>query len=166
MQHLLQTSLVTLALAIAVSPALAHDAPRSGAPSSSAATNGKPAAQGDEAKGQEKGPDTEDLFGFTIGTDVLEPGHLEVSSEGESSFGKRFGRYQAHALKNTFTIAPFEGFSIEFGAIANSFSIRNVPGLDNRSFTGFGGFSAEFKWQLLKRDPSPIGLTLLAEPSF
>src|SRR5690349_7238095 len=119
MQYLFQTSLLTLALAIVVGPALAHDAPRAGVPSPTASTNGKPAAQGDEAKGQEEGPDTEDLFGFTIGTDVLEPGHFETSSEGESSFGKRFGRYRAHALKSTFTVAPFEGFSIELGAIAN-----------------------------------------------
>src|SRR4051794_33756945 len=145
MQHLFQTSLATIALAIFIGPALAHDAPRSGAQPSAASTNGKPTAQGDEAKGNEEGPDTEDMFGFTVGTDVLEPGHYEVSSELESSLGKRFGRYRAHAWKNTFTVAPFEGFSIELGATANRFSIRNVPGLDNRSFTGFGGLSAEFK---------------------
>lgn len=167
MQHLFRASLMTLAVAaIIVNPALGHEAPRSGAQASPVSNNGQPAAKGDEAKGQEEGPDTEDLFGFTVGTDVLEKGHYEVSSEVESSFGKRFGRYRVHALKDTFTFAPFDGFSIELGATGNSFSIRNVPGLDNRSFTGFGSLSAEFKWQLLKRDPSPFGLTLLAEPSF
>src|SRR5215210_7605222 len=152
MQHLFRTSLMTLAVAaIIVHPALAHEAPRSGAQAAPAYNTGQPAAKGDEAKGQEEGPDTEDLFGFTVGTDVLEKGHYEVSSEVESSFGKRFGRYRVHALKDTFTFAPFDGFSIELGATGNSFSIRNVPGLDNRSFTGFGGLSAEIKDPRRKR---------------
>ena len=165
MQHLFRSSLMALAFgAVATVPASAYDAPGSGAQVSPASNTGQPASKGDEAKGQE-GPDTEDMFGFTVGTDVLEKGHYEISSEVESSFGKRFGRYHVDALKNTFTFAPLDGFSIELGAIGDRFSIRNVPGLDNRSFTGFGGLSAEFKWQLLKRETSPFGLTLLAEPS-
>jgi hypothetical protein len=41
-----------------------------------------------------------------------------------------------------------------------------VPDLDDRSFTGFGGSSAQIKWQVLKRDPSPFGVALMAEPFF
>src|SRR4051812_16939401 len=164
MQHLFRSSLMALAFgAVATVPASAYDAPGSGAQVSPASNTGQPASKGDEAKGQE-GPDTEDMFGFTVGTDVLEKGHYEVSTEAVSGFGKRFGHYQADALRSTFTFAPIDGFSIELGTIGNHLSIRNVPGLDNRSFTSFGGLSAEFKWQLLKRDPSPFGLTLLAEP--
>jgi len=105
------------------------------------------------------------MFGFTVGTDVIEPGRLEVSGEAVSRLGKRLGRYQADAFRSTVTFAPIEGLSIEPGVIGHHFSIRNVSGLDNRSFTGFGGVSAEIKWRILKRgDPSPFGLTLLAQP--
>jgi hypothetical protein len=157
-----------MALAFGVAapiPVLAHGAPRSGAQASSSVQQGQPASH-DEAHGQEEGPDTEHLFGFTTGTDVLEKGHYEVESEVEGSLGKRFGRYHVYGLRNAFKFAPFEGVSVELGATANRFSIHNVPDLDNRRFTGFGGLSAEFRWQVLKRDPSPFGLTLLAEPSF
>src|SRR3954453_6661356 len=78
-------------------PALAHegghdhDAPRSAAQAASGAHAGQPASH-DEAHGHEEGPETEDMFGFTTGTDVLEPGHYEVSTEAVTSFGKRIGR--------------------------------------------------------------------------
>ena len=39
-----------------------------------------------------------------------------------------------------------------------------MPGFENRRTSGLGELSAEFRWQLLKRGPSPFGLTLLAEP--
>jgi hypothetical protein len=105
------------------------------------------------------------MFGFTFGTDILEKERFEVSTDAVSSLGKRFGRYQADSFKSTFTFAPVDGLSIEPGLVGNRFSIRNVPDLDNRSFTGFGGSSVQIKWQALKRGPSPFGLTLMAEPS-
>jgi hypothetical protein len=120
--------------------------------------------KGDEGKGEKESPDTEDMFGFTVGTDVIEKGHIEVSGEVVSSLGKRFGHYQADAFRSTFTFSPIEGVSIEPGVIGHHFSIRNVSGLQNRSFTGFEGLSAEIKLRVLKRDPSPFGLTLLAQP--
>src|SRR3954469_24544594 len=164
MNALLRASVMALAFGVAAPlPVLAHDPPRSGAQASSEAHEGQPASH-DEAHGQEEGPDTEHLFGFTTGTDVLEKGHFEAESEVEGGFGKRFGRYHVYGLRNAFKVAPLEGVTVELGATANRFSIHNVPGLDNRSFTGFGGLSAEIRWQLLKRDPSSFGLTLLAEP--
>jgi hypothetical protein len=167
-RELLFATIASFALLLPI-PTFAHEGGHdhhehpSGAQASSDARGGQPASH-DEAHGQEEGPDTEDMFGFTTGTDVLERGHYEVSTEAVSSFAKRIGHYHVDALKSTFTFAPIDGFSIELGATGNRFSIHNVPNFDNRSFSGFGGVSAEFKWQLLKRDPSPFGLTLLAEP--
>ena len=152
-----------------------HGPPRLKAQSSPTVNKGQSAAKGGEAKGdkgkgekgdgEEASPDTEDMFGFTLGTDTLEKERFEVSTDAVSSLGKRFGRYQADSVKSTFTFAPVDGLSIEPGLVGNRFSIRNVPDLDNRSFTGFGGSSVQIKWQALKRGPSPFGLTLMAEPS-
>ena len=142
----------------------AHRAPnQASAQASSVPRNSQSGTNSDKEKG-EQDPDTEDMFGFTVGTDVLEKGRSEVSGEVVSSLGKRLGHYQADAFKSTFTFSPIEGLSIEPGLIGNHFAIRNVPDLDNRSFTGLGGLSADLKWQVLKRDPSPFGLTLLAQP--
>ena len=155
---------MALAFGVAAAvPVLAHDVPRPGAQASSAVQGRQPASH-DEADGQKEGPETEHLFGFTTGTDVVEPGHVEVEGEVEGGFGKRFGRYHVDGFRGAFKFAPWEGFNIEPSVTASRFSIRNVPGLDNRSFTSFGGGGVEFRWQLLKRGPSPFGLTLLAAP--
>jgi len=164
MNHLFRTGAMALAFGVAAAvPVLAHDVPRPGAQASSAVQGRQPASH-DEADGQKEGPETEHLFGFTTGTDVVEPGHVEVEGEVEGGFGKRFGRYHVDGFRGAFKFAPWEGFNIEPSVTASRFSIRNVPGLDNRSFTSFGGGGVEFRWQLLKRGPSPFGLTLLAAP--
>src|SRR5215204_3052584 len=173
MDHLLRTGLTALVLAaVAFGPALAHDTPRPGTQSSSNASKGQPdvkpdGADGhdDGADGHDEGPDTEIIFGFTKGTDVLEPGRYELSAEAGGALGKRGGRYRFGSFTSTFQFAPFERMAVELGATGNRFSIRNVPGLDNRNTSGFGGLSAEIKYQLLKRGPSPFGLLLIAEPS-
>jgi hypothetical protein len=119
----------------------------------------------DDDDDEEEGPETEDMFGFTQGTDVLEKGRFELSTEAEGAFGKRSGRYRFGAVSTTFGFAPVDRLSVELGAAANLFSIRNVPDLDDRSGGGFGGLSAELKYQIVKRGPaSPFGLTLIAEP--
>src|SRR5215213_2857605 len=143
-----------------------HDdhAPRPGAQASSESNKGQPTAKPGEAHGNDEGPDTENMFGFTKGTDVLEPGHYELATEAGGALGKRIGRYRVGSFTSTFQFAPFERMAIELGATGNRFSIRNVPGLDNRNTSGFGGLSAEIKYQLLKRGPSPFGLLFVAEP--
>src|SRR3954453_12832268 len=110
MNPLLRTGVMALAFGVAAPlPVLAHDPPRSGAHASSEAHEGQPASH-DEAHGQEEGPDTEHLFGFTTGTDVLDKGHFEAESEVVSSFGKRVGHYHVDGLRNTFKFAPVDGF--------------------------------------------------------
>jgi hypothetical protein len=166
MDHLLRTGLTALVLAaVAFGPALAHDTPRPGTQSSSNASKGQPDAKPDGADGHDEGPDTEIMFGFTKGTDVLEPGRYELSAEAGGALGKRGGRYRVGSFASTFQFAPFERMAVELVATGNRFSIRNVPGLDNRNTSGFGGLSAEIKYQLLKRGPSPFGLLLITEPS-
>ncbi|HEY0570820.1 MAG TPA: hypothetical protein VGD16_04710 [Enterovirga sp.] len=127
----------------------------------------KTSAGGGEAKDHDdyEGPETEDMFGFTTGTDVLDKGKFELSAEAIGSFGKREGRYRIGSLKNTLAFAPLEGLSIEIGVISNGYSVQGVPGLDDRSGAGFGGLSAEVKYRLVKRtEATPVGVTFIVEP--
>lgn len=48
----------------------------------------------------EDGPETEDMFGFTQGTSILEKGKFEISGGAEGAFGRRFGRYRAGARRS------------------------------------------------------------------
>jgi len=125
---------------------------------------GEPGEGRRDADDVEEGPETEDMFGFTQGTSILDKGKFEISGGAEAAFGRRFGRYRSGILGSTFAFAPVDGLSIEFGVAGNSVSIRDVPGLDNRR-GGFGGFSTELKWQAIKRGAgSPVGLTFIVEP--
>lgn len=95
----------------------------------SASGGGKSSRDDDDA---EEGAETEDMFGFTEGTSILEKGKFEISGAGEGAFGKRLGRYRTGGLGGSFAFAPVDGLSIELGAVGNRVSIRDVPGLDNR----------------------------------
>lgn len=126
---------------------------------------GEGAKNGGDDDDPDEGAETEDMFGFTQGTSLLEKGKFEISGVGEGAFGKRLGRYRTGGLGGSFASAPVDGLSIEIGAAGNSFSIRDVPGLDNRNGGDFGGFSTELKWQAIKRGAgSPVGLTFIVEP--
>ena len=130
--------------------------------------NGKSGKNGRNGKDDDDddGVETENLFGFTEGTDVGEKGEIGASAETVGSFGKRAGTFRALESKVELEYAPFERFNVAVGATANRTVVRNVPGLDNSSGAGLGGFSLEFKYNLVKRGPSsPIGVTLVAEPS-
>ena len=103
---------------------------------------------------------TDDLFGFTIGSDINEKGEVEISSDVVGSFR----HYRSGVFKSTFEYTFTDRFSMEIGATANGYSIRNVPDLENRNTAGFGGLSAELKYQIFKRCCYPFGLTLITEP--
>ena len=110
--------------------------------------------------------ETEDMFGFTQGSSILEKGKVEISGEYQGAFGKRMGRYRASALTSTLAFGLIEGLSIEFGATGNTYATRNVPELDNRNGGGFSGISTELKWQAIKRSATfPVGLTFVVEPT-
>jgi len=120
---------------------------------------------GEEDKAQDE-VETGDLFGFTEGTDLMEPGKREVSTEIRGAFSRRDGRYGVGTFQTSYAMAPVEGLNVEVGAFTNHFSIRNVPGMEDRHLHAFGGFVAEVKWQLAKREATrPFGVTLIAEPT-
>ncbi len=121
------------------------------------------AAKKDE---EEEGTSAGDLSGFTEDTDVMEKGKVEFTTEVNGSFDRRGGRYRVGTLQKKVAFAPADSFNIEVGAFSNSFLIRDVPDMDDRSNFAFGGFLAEFKWQLVKRGASaPFGVALVSEPS-
>ena len=111
--------------------------------------------------------ETENLFGFTQGTDIGQPGEKEVGWESVANFGKREGKYFAAEHKLEFGYNPADSIHLELGLIGVSTDIKNVPDFDNRRITAFAGVSGELKWLILNRGPaSPIGLTFAVEPEF
>jgi hypothetical protein len=111
--------------------------------------------------------ETENLFGFTSGTDIGQPGEKEIGWESVANFGRRDGKYFAAEHKLEFGYTPTDSIHLELGLIGVSTDIKNVTGFEDRRITTFGGVSGELRWLILNRGPgSPIGITLSVEPEF
>lgn len=108
--------------------------------------------------------DTENLFGFLVGTDIGRVGEIELETETAGAFGKRSGSFAV--LANAFSVeyTPAQNFRLEFGALVDRHDISGVPDLDDLHRSTFQGLSLEMRYRLLDRQSSGIGLSLRAEP--
>ena len=119
-------------------------------------------------EGTEKndGIDTEHLFGFTEGSDIGEPGEVEIESQSSGRLSRRGRSFVAGEsllqlkapLSENVRIGPGLGLSFERAI--------GVPGLPNRSGASPDTVFVETRTRLLDRAVSPFGLTLEATPSY
>jgi hypothetical protein len=114
--------------------------------------------------------ETYNLFGFTQGSDIGQPGEKEIELETEMSARKRDGKYFTAEHHFAFAYNPTDRMHIEIGLGGISTDIKNVTNpvpFDNKRFNGLGFVSTEFKYLILNRGPeSPIGLTFVVEPEY
>jgi hypothetical protein len=108
--------------------------------------------------------DTENLFGFVVGTDIGKVGEIELETETAGAFGKRSGSFAALSSRLSVEYNPARNVRIEFGALVDRHDISGVPDLDDVHRASFQGLSLEMRYRLLDRRQSGIGLSLLAEP--
>jgi len=150
-----------------IHPACAEGLPRR-SPPRPAQHQGNRQAQENKPSQEEKQAqseiDSEDLFGFTMGSDVGDPGEPEASIESMGRFGRRGGHYRVFSPTLEAEYTPVERFSFAFDASFDRYWIRNVPDLENRNTGGLSQLSAQWRYQFIKRDPSPVGVTLSVEP--
>lgn len=116
--------------------------------------------------------DTENLFGFTEGSDTGKRGQQEILVDAIGRFSKRRdgpGRsgYAAAQPLVSYQYDPTDNFSIEPGLSFDLRDSRNVAGVPDKSFGTVNGGSLELKYQFFKRsDARPFSLALQAEPQF
>jgi len=111
--------------------------------------------------------ETKYIFGnFTVGSSTGIEGEKAFESENRIDLGKRGGRYGALQSVFEFEYTPNQFTQIEFGPILSAHDIRGVPGLDDRTAAGIGGFEAAFRSVLLDRGALPLAVTLAIEPEF
>jgi hypothetical protein len=112
------------------------------------------------------GLETENIFGFTLGSDVHPAGSRAMALENVLRLGKRPGRYEAFGQKLEFSYAATDNLELVGSLLGDHHRVRNVSGFDDvgprYAFNGFGG---EIRWRLLDRHTAPFGLTLHAEPA-
>ncbi|MEP9354506.1 hypothetical protein ABLE93_13000 [Xanthobacter sp. KR7-65] len=124
------------------------------------------APKGPGAVAEEESIETENIFGFTLGTDTGEKGEKEVSFTLDGRFGRLGGSYAAYTGEAEFEYAVTDDFKVAVGAALNAFDISRVPGFDDVSGGGFGGAFFELKYRFLDRKTSPFGLSLSVEPEW
>ena len=116
--------------------------------------------------------DTENLFGFTEGTDTGKKGEQEALVDTISRFSKRRdgpGRsgYGATQPLISYQYDPTDNFTIEPGLLFDARDSRNIAGVPDKSFGTFNGGSLELKYQFFKRtDERPFSLALQVEPQY
>jgi hypothetical protein len=120
---------------------------------------------GGAGEAHEHGVETENLFGFTLGSDTEEAGAKELALESVIRTGKR-GTYRGLGQKLEFSFGVTDDFSLSFALLGDYHRVRAVPGFDDiPGRYAFNGFGTEVRWRLLDRKTSPFGLTLHLEPS-
>lgn len=130
------------------------------------AMSGAEERAGADADEEEHDIETENLFGFTTGSDNNEAGERNVSATLQGNFGKRFGSYAAIAEELEFEIGATDDLSVSVGLLGAYHRIRNVPDFDDiGGRNAFAGFFSEIRWRLIDREKGPFGLTLQFEPS-
>jgi hypothetical protein len=113
---------------------------------------------------EERGIDTEFIFGFTEGADVGEVGENELEHETIASLAKRKGSYSAITDQLRYENAPFSNFRFEIGAPVAYHAIAGVPGLDDRQQLAFDGLLMQMRYRLLDREHALFGFTVGIEP--
>jgi hypothetical protein len=124
-------------------------------------------AHGEDGKDHAHGVETENLFGFTLGSDTDEAGAKGVALENVVRTGKRVGAYRALGSKLEFAFGVTDDFSLSMSALGDCHRIRDVPEFDDvRRRCAFNGIGAEVRWRFMNRATSPFGLTFHLEPSY
>ncbi|TNC08779.1 hypothetical protein FF100_28495 [Methylobacterium terricola] len=130
------------------------------------------AAQDSSKGGVPDKVDTENLFGFTEGTDTGKKGEQELLFDMIGRFSKRRdgpGRsgYSAAQPLISYQYDPTDNLSVEPGLLFDARNSHNIAGVPDKSFGTFNGGSLELKYQFFKRtDERPFSLALQVEPQY
>jgi hypothetical protein len=115
--------------------------------------------------GQAHDVNSENLFGFTLGSDIDEPGSSGLALETVGAFGRRDGRYAAGNAKLELSHAPLPNFAVSLSLLGGAWNIKGNATLPDTYAWRFRGIGGELRWRLLERGPERFGMTLHLEPS-
>jgi hypothetical protein len=107
--------------------------------------------------------DTENLFGFMIGTGVGEVGEREFEIQTTGRFSRSGGHYRAINQDFELEFVPVRNVRLEVGTAFASHEISGVPGFEDRRQLAWQGTSVDLRYRLLNSDVAPVGLTFAVE---
>ncbi|MBS7541325.1 hypothetical protein [Ancylobacter lacus] len=116
--------------------------------------------------------DSENIFGFTEGSDTNDRGEQEVSVEATGRFGRAAGEaeggshYGAGEAEAEYEYGVTRNLTIGVSAALAYHDISNIDGLEDMAAGGFGGLGAEIKYRFLSWEHAPLGLAVSIEPEW
>jgi hypothetical protein len=111
------------------------------------------------------GFESENLFGFTLGSDTERVGVTGIALETVGRFGKRDGSYSGVGKKLELSHGVTGDLSVALGLLTDYHRVTGVTGFDDVRVFDFNGVGGELRWRLARRGPNPVGVTLHLEPS-
>jgi hypothetical protein len=107
------------------------------------------------------------IFGFTEGSDIGFEGERSIVSSSTLAFQRRQGSYNAFEEEIEYETNPTQDIQLEPTVHGVYHEIHGVNGFDNFAGVNFGGFSTNFRYNVIGRGPGvPIGLTFTVEPEW
>ncbi|MFT4152105.1 MAG: hypothetical protein QM656_18015 [Paracoccaceae bacterium] len=115
--------------------------------------------------------DSENIFGFTSGSDVNEAGEQEVEFGLTGAFGRQreapgSSRFRAWEAEIEYAYGVTPDMTLGLGASFAHFDIRNIAELEDTRAGGFNGLSAGLKYRFQSWQDAPFGLALSIEPEW
>ena len=115
--------------------------------------------------------DSENIFGFTEGSDVNDRGEREISLTALGGFGREreepgSSHYSAWEAELEYEYGVTRNLTLSVGASVGYHDIENIAGLEDISSGGFNGLSAELKYRFLSWEHAPFGLSVSVEPEW
>lgn len=128
-------------------------------------------ADDNDAAGEAYEIDSENIFGFTEGSDVNDRGESEVELNVVGAFGRDredlgSSHYSAWETELEYEYGLTRNLTVSVGASFGYHDIQNIAELDNRSSGGFNGLSGEVKYRFLSWEHAPFGLAVSIEPEW
>lgn len=126
----------------------------------------------DKKDGGKDDVDTENLFGFTEGTDTGKKGEQEVVLDSILGVGRRRAGpgpsfYAMAGTTLSYQYDLTDDFSIEPGLLLDTRRTRNIANAADKLNGVFDGASLELKYQFHKRtDDAPYGLAIQVQPQW
>jgi len=108
--------------------------------------------------------DTEHMFGFTEGSDIVDAGEKELEADSTGRFGKLGGSYNtvATALEAKYSFS--DRFRLSAVATVGYYDVTGVNAIDDRRQAALQSVSFDARFRLFDREHAPFGLTLSVEP--
>ena len=116
--------------------------------------------------------DSENIFGFTEGSDTNDRGEQELSISAVGRFNRaaedsdESSRYAAWEGELEYEYGLTRNLTIGVSASFAHADIRNIEDLDDTDGGGFNGLGAKIKYRFLSWAHAPVGLTLAVAPEW